>query len=300
MGGTRLGLRRQVGNSGPPTVRNTDFATDMRKHGRCTAAVLVAVGAREIGATPHFGPQFDEGIGRRQPFQLHAVVGVTAVIAEQRTVHQRRIGKIPHMRMLLVQIADTGTETAALQANAVTKAKRLEPGLLNLRRAIDSGNDGLAAPVRVDIGGQHQLSVIDRETALADALDRPLAVIVATGRPEPGDAALRDILHVLVLALQDQRNLGVETARRAGRRAAAVGTLGLHRSRCRLGCRAGFGLGKFLFESGDALLVGPLHVVDLGTDGSEFGMIGGLRAKGGSQHGSHGNTFLHGILLKIA
>ena len=39
--------------------------------------------------------------------------------------------------MLLVEVADAGAETAALQADAVPQAKRLEPGLLDLGGAIE-------------------------------------------------------------------------------------------------------------------------------------------------------------------
>ena len=132
----------------------------MGEHRRCAAAVLVAVGTGEIGATSDLGPELDEGFGRRQPLELHPVLGIAAVGAEHRLVHQRCISEIPHMRMLLVEVADAGAETAALQADAVPQAKRLEPGFLDLGSAIERGNDRLAAPVGVDVGGQHQLGVV--------------------------------------------------------------------------------------------------------------------------------------------
>src|SRR5574343_622385 len=140
--------------------------------------------------------------------------------------------------------------------------------------------------------------MIDREAALADPFDRASSMVMATGRPETGDAALRHILHVLELALQDQRHLGVETACRASRGAAGFRNLGLADG-FRLAGGA-LGLGELLFERGDALLISLLHVGNLGANGGQVGIVGGMRAERGSQHGRHGKTFLHEILLKIA
>jgi hypothetical protein len=113
---------------------------------------------------------------------------------------------------------------------------------------------------------------------------------------ETGNTALGHILHVLVLPLQDQRHLGIEAARAAGGGRTALGGAGAATGARRFG----FGLAEFLLKGGDALLVSAFHVIDLGADGSQFAVIGGVRAKGGSQHGCHGKTFLHGMLLKIA
>jgi hypothetical protein len=87
--------------------------------------------------------------------------------------------------MLLVQVADARAETPALQAETVAQAERLEPGLLDLTSpsARPQGSPGHASGVNV--GGKHQLGVIDRETALVDALDRAVAMIMPTAGKKP-------------------------------------------------------------------------------------------------------------------
>ena len=51
---------------------------------------------------------------------------------------------------------------------------------------IRSRQDRLAAPVGIDVGGQHQLGVVDRETALRNALD-PFAFVVVTASGRLGE-----------------------------------------------------------------------------------------------------------------
>ena len=304
-----LGLGRQIRHAGTPAVGNTDITAEMREHGRSTAAVLVEVSAREGVTATGFGTEFEEERGRRDPLQLHAILNEAGVIAEHGAIHQRRIGEVPHVRVLLVQITDAGAETTAAQANAGADTERLEPGLFDFDLTVEHGENRLASPVGVDVGRQHQLGMIDREAAFRDAFD-PVAMIVAARRHKAGDAALGDVLHVLVLALQDQRDLGVETAGTGGagdaRRRGGHRRSGLGSDRCRSGgcCPRGglalrFGFCEFLFERGDTLLVGFLHVVDLGADGGEIGVGCGLRAARGGQQRGHGKWLVHGILLKI-
>ena len=54
--------------------------------------------------------------------------------------------------MLLVEIADAGTDTPALEPQPVAEAERLEPRLLGLDLAVGHGKDRLATPERVDVG----------------------------------------------------------------------------------------------------------------------------------------------------
>jgi hypothetical protein len=107
-------------------------------------------------------------------------------------------------------------------------------------------------------------------------------MVVAGGGPEAGDGALRHLLHVLVAALQDQRDLRVEGVGRCRARASLPGA-GL-----RLG-GAGFGLdhrGLGFFQAGfqrlDALFVGLFHLRDFLAQGVQVG-IGGRRGDAGQR-----------------
>ena len=176
----------------------------MSEHRAATATVLVTVRPRKIGTTPKLGAKLQEHRRRRQPFKLHAVLSIATVRAKHRLIRERRIGKIPHVRVLLIQITNTRAETATLQTDALTKAERLEPGLLNFSHVIQHRNDRLTTPVGINVGGKHQLCVIHRETPLVDTLDRAVAMIMPTGRHEAADATFGHILHIFVLALQNQ------------------------------------------------------------------------------------------------
>lgn len=94
--------------------------------------------------------------------------------------------------------------------------------------------------------------------------------------------------------------ISMSTGMRHGYLAALTAILGLQAAILLHLMIVALGLAEFLLKGGDALLVSAFHVIDLGADGSQFAVIGGVRAKGGSQHGCHGKTFLHGMLLKIA
>ena len=116
-----------------------------------THTVFVAVGAGEIGAAPDFGAQFGEQLGRRHPFQLQAVVAVA--FAEQHFIHQIVGGEIPSMRMLLVLVADAGTEAAAFERQAVIQRQGLEPGFFDSDLAIVQHGIEVTAKIRIDVGG---------------------------------------------------------------------------------------------------------------------------------------------------
>jgi hypothetical protein len=99
-------------------------------------------------------------------------------------------------------------------------------------------------------------------------------MIMPAGRKEAADAAIRHVFHLDVLALQDQRHLGIETLALVG--AAVRGPVrpvgdGRLQPGQRLRPGIGFGLGQFLLERGDALLVSLFHFVDLAADGGEIG-----------------------------
>ena len=168
---------------------------------RTAGAVAISVGPREIGTTPEFGTELDEQRRRCQPFELHTVLGVA--VTEHRLIHQRCIGKIAGMRMLLVDVANAGTEAPGLEADTVTDRQRLEPGFLDIRLAVGHGDDGLTTPVGIDIGGEYQLGLVSRKAARIGPLD--------LGREKAGDAAVGNVLGSADFALQDQRHLRVES-----------------------------------------------------------------------------------------
>jgi hypothetical protein len=163
--------------------------------------------------------------------------------------------------------------------------QRLEPGLFDLDFAVLNTQRQIAAPIRIDAGGEHQFAMVDRESALLGAV--LIAMAVPVGRPETGDPPLRDVFHVLVLALQDHRDFGVESAHRDCRRNGW--------RRCRHLSGSDFGLGSGLFgvdqadlERCDALFVGFLHLFELGTDLCQIGVVGSLDRGGKAEHRSHG------------
>ncbi len=123
------GLGMQIRQACAPAVRGADVAAEVAEQRIAARAVCVAIGAGEIGTASDFSAEFHEQLGRRQPFQLHAVVAVG--FAEQCTVHQAVVGKIPGVRMFLVLVAEARQEASALEREAVAEAAGLEPGFFD-------------------------------------------------------------------------------------------------------------------------------------------------------------------------
>ena len=261
MGFAVLCPRRQPRQSGTPGMRAADVAADVCKQAGRADAVLVAVGAGEILAAADLGAELHEQVGRRHPLQLQAVLAV--VFAEQRLRHQRRVGEVPGVRMLLVEVADAGEEAAALQREALAQAEGLEPRLLDLGLAVLQRHVEHAAKIGTDVGGDDQLGAVHRKSAFI------AAVIMAAGRPVAADGTLRHVLHAAILPLQDERHLRIEAAGRAGARAAVLRRLTLFLRRP--GCR------QPLLQRLDALLVGFLHLRDFLAQGFQVFVAGGGR-----------------------
>ena len=78
---------------------------------------------REGVAAEQFAAKFDELAGRGEPAKLHTAIVV--LVVEKDPVRQRLIGKVPGMRMLLVEIADAGEEAARPQGQSPGQARRL-------------------------------------------------------------------------------------------------------------------------------------------------------------------------------
>ena len=79
----------------------------------------------KLVAVADLGAELDELVGRRDPFQLHAVVAVLA--AEERLVGERRVDEIPDVLVLLVQVAEAGEEAAELRREAVGQRRQQMP-----------------------------------------------------------------------------------------------------------------------------------------------------------------------------
>src|SRR5437773_4033900 len=84
-------------------------------------AVAVARATGKRIAIADFSPEFEECIGRRNPFDLRAVLCELA--AEKRLVGKRRVLKIPRVLVLLVHVADAGKETSELRYHTVRQCR---------------------------------------------------------------------------------------------------------------------------------------------------------------------------------
>src|SRR5215467_1970720 len=85
-------------------------------------------------AEKQFMTEFDE-LGRRcQPAQLDTIVVILGI--EKGPIGQSLIGKVPGVRVLLVEIPNPGEKTAGPQCEAGRQAGRLHKGLLDGDRVV--------------------------------------------------------------------------------------------------------------------------------------------------------------------
>ena len=80
-------------------------------------AVTVAAVAREALPIARLGAELDEGFGRREPFQLHAVLRELAT--DEGLIDQGLIDEVPRVSVNLVEITDAGEEPPAFSREAV-------------------------------------------------------------------------------------------------------------------------------------------------------------------------------------
>src|SRR5690349_8668396 len=113
-------------SSGPPGTEIARSLALVRSHDRPAALVDIAAGMSEQAmraepdmrraaggegvAAEQFAAELDELPRRRQPAKLDAIIVV--LVVEEDPVGQRLVGKVPGMRMLLIEIADPREETA--------------------------------------------------------------------------------------------------------------------------------------------------------------------------------------------
>src|SRR6185503_8590240 len=144
--------------------RGAQVAAGVAEERPRAGAVLVRIAARKRSPAPSLAAEFDEEIGRRDPFQLHAVVVPAA--AEKRLVRERRVLEIPGVLVDRVLIADRRKKAAAFQRQAAAELQRLEERLLDLDGVLRrQRGDELAAEIRVDVGRDHELRLADAEAA---------------------------------------------------------------------------------------------------------------------------------------
>src|SRR4029079_15645610 len=122
--------RAQVREAGAPGSARTYVTADMPEQRPGADAVAAAIGRGKDAPAPDLGAQFDEEVGRRDPFQLQAVVLPPA--AEECLVRERCVLEIPCVLMDLVLVADAGEKPAALEREAAAEREGLEKRLLDL------------------------------------------------------------------------------------------------------------------------------------------------------------------------
>src|SRR5262249_4587455 len=116
----------------------TDVAAGMGEQTVAAKADMGRASCREGVAPKHLAAELDELPGWREPAQLYPIIVILGV--EKYSVRQRLVGKIPGVRMLLVQIADTGEEPASPHREPPWQAGRLHEGFLD--RQVVLGIDG--------------------------------------------------------------------------------------------------------------------------------------------------------------
>src|SRR6185312_703500 len=119
---------------------------------------------REGRAAHRLAAELDEHIGRREPAKLYAVVAILPV--EERLVRQGRVGEIPGMRMLLVEIADAREKTADLRREIPGQRRRLNEGFLDIDAVVVLESDREIGEKRlVDIRLQVDFALADTDPA---------------------------------------------------------------------------------------------------------------------------------------
>src|SRR6516225_7465146 len=116
---------------------------------------------REGVAEKQLMTEFDQ-LGRRcQPAQLDTVIVILGI--EKGPIGQSLIGKVPGVRVLLVEIADPGEKTAGPQRKAGRQTGRLHKGLLDGYRVVGLERDRqVPEQIGVDVGLKVDLGLVDR------------------------------------------------------------------------------------------------------------------------------------------
>ncbi len=165
--------------------------------------------SREALATARLGAQFHELVDGRDPLHLHAVVVILA--AEECLVGERRIEEVPHVLVLLVEIAEAGEEAPELGRHAVGRAHPDAVRLLDRHLVVGrEGRDEVAREFVVHVGVDRELGLSEAEAALAGPGLR--------GGKESGERVLGGIVRgVRIASLQHHGDRGVERGDGIGR-----------------------------------------------------------------------------------
>jgi len=155
-GDASAGPRSEIRQARAPTVACADVAAHVGEDRRRAGAIAIAVVAREVDAVPYLGAQLDEGLGRRDPFQLYAVL--CELTAEERLVRERRVDEVPDVLMLLVEIADPRKEPAELRHDAVRQRGHEAVRLLDLDGVVRrQRDDEIGRELVIDVGADRKL-----------------------------------------------------------------------------------------------------------------------------------------------
>ena len=257
-----------------PTVLDADVIADMREQHTGTGAILDAVRAGEAAPAPKFSANLDEGVGRRQPLELHAVLA--QLVFPQRGICQRLIDEIPGVGMLLIEITQPGEIAAKLEIQPIAQRGCLNKGILHADPASRIKRQrGNAAIVGIDVGGNAQLRFAEIEALLVPRI----GIHREAGCRNGGVLA-----QAAVSAAEYQRNGRVKStfAASAGNGpGCGLCDTGLLRRCLGLGgnrfclLAVGFGGLQTLFELRDALLVALLQLLNLLADGLQISIARG-------------------------
>ncbi len=246
-----------------------DVAARVREQRRAVESIGGAPCPRECLAIAGLGAQLEEELRRRNPLELQAVL--RPLTAEERLVNERLVDEVPGVCVELVQVAEAGEETPALEQESRGQRKRPEVRLLDLELVLGRHRDGQAAhEVRIDVGRQRQFRLPEVEAALARS-------DLVAGRNESCDPVVGGVLRkVGEAATQDRGHRRVERGRarraRRGRSLRHRRRLGDRRSRGRRGGHRRFEFRDARLESGDARVVFRLQCIQLGAE--RRGVIG--------------------------
>src|SRR5205823_9669182 len=123
-GRTVARLGAQPRQAGAVAAALVDVAAGMSEQAVRAEPNMRRAAGREGVAAEQFAAELDELPGRREPPKLYAIIVV--LIVDEDPVGQRLIGKVPGMRMLLVELADAGEEATSPQGQTPGQARRLQ------------------------------------------------------------------------------------------------------------------------------------------------------------------------------
>src|SRR5262249_49590620 len=112
--------------------------------------------------------KLDELGGRRKPTQLDTVIVILGI--EKSPIRQSLIGKVPIVRVLLVEVANPREKTAGPQRKTCWQTGRLHKGFLDGNRVVWLERDRqVAKQIGVATGLKVELGLVDRRTPGARA-----------------------------------------------------------------------------------------------------------------------------------